>query len=104
MRFFCAANDAVYEQARATLDAAWGLPNTRGTVTCISPVEKALRYRDGRPMVAVSEEWCGWNPADALLPSLLSSGAVTEITAEQYWAAVDPVAPVGSLFEPESAA
>jgi hypothetical protein len=84
MRFFRAATDEVYEQARATLDAAWGLPNDKGTVTCISPIATAPRGSDGRPMVAVSDEWCEWPPADALLPQLIAGGAVAEISEADY--------------------
>ena len=84
MRFFVAATDAVYEQARLTLDAAWGLPNDKGTETCIAPISLAPRDAAGRPMVAVSDEWCEWEPADTLLPQLLESGAVEEITEAAY--------------------
>ena len=88
MRFFAAANDGVYEQARLTLDAAWGLPNGRGTDTCIPTVNAAPRDEAGRPMVAVSEEWCEWEPANTLLPQLIGSGAVEEVGSEVYAAAI----------------
>ena len=84
MRFFRAATDASYEQARLTLDAAWGLPNDKGTDTCIAPISLAPRDSAGRPMVAVSDEWCQWEPADTLLPQLLASGAVSEISEADY--------------------
>ena len=84
MRFFRAATDAVYEQARLTLDAAWRLPNDKGTETCIAPIALAPRDAAGRPMVAVSNEWCEWEPADTLLPQLLASGAVAEISEAEY--------------------
>jgi hypothetical protein len=84
MRFLRAATDEVYEQARATLDAAWGLPNDKGTVTCIAPIAIAPRDSSGRPMVAVSDEWCEWHPADTLLPQLIEGGAVAEISEDEY--------------------
>jgi hypothetical protein len=84
MRFFSAATDAVYEQARLTLDTAWGLPNDKGTATCIAPIWLAPRDAAGRPMVAVSDDWCDWEPTDALLPQLLASGAVIEIGEADY--------------------
>lgn len=84
MRFFRAATDAVYEQARRTLDAAWGLPNDRGTETCIAPISLAPRDAAGCPMVAVSDEWCQWEPAGTLLPQLIASGAVAEISEADY--------------------
>jgi hypothetical protein len=89
MRYFTAASDEVYEQARLALDAAWGLPNEVGTQTCILPVSAAPHLGD-RPMVAVADEWCGWPPADTLLPQLISSGAVEEIDAATYHAVVNP--------------
>jgi hypothetical protein len=84
MRHFRAVTDEVYEQARLMLDAAWGLPNDKGTATCISPIDIAPRDSAGCPMVAVSNEWCEWPPADTLLPQLLASGAVTEISEADY--------------------
>jgi hypothetical protein len=84
MRYFRAATDDVYEQARLGLDAAWGLPNDKGTVTCIPPASIAPRDDMGRIMLAVSEEWCEWSPADTLLPQLLASGAVAEISEADY--------------------
>jgi len=85
MRFFAATSEA-YETARATLDAAWGLPDGL-TTTCYLPVQYALRRADGRALLGVNDEFCTWEPASTLLPQLLASGAVEEITAEQYQAA-----------------
>lgn len=84
MRFFRAETDAAYEQARLTLDEAWGLPNNKGTATCIAPVLLAPRDSEGRAMVAVSSDWCEWEPADTLLPHLLAIGAVAEISEADY--------------------
>lgn len=89
-RFFSAASDAVYEQTRATLDAAWGLPNSLGTQTCFCPVGQAPRDVGGRPLVAVHAEWCGWPPADTMLPQLLASGAVQELTQSAYQSVTHP--------------
>jgi hypothetical protein len=86
MRYFRAAADAVYEQARLALDAAWGLPNDKGTVTCIPPISLVPRDTNGKPMVAVSEDWCGWPPADTLLPQMIDAGAVDEISQADYQA------------------
>jgi hypothetical protein len=84
MKYLRAATDDVYEQARLALDAAWGLPNDKGTDTCISPISIAPRDINGRPMVAVSEEWCEWPPADELLPELIQGGVVAEISEADY--------------------
>jgi hypothetical protein len=84
-RYF-AADEQTYEQMRATLDAAWGLPNDKATVTCMAPLATAPRHPSGDVVVGVLPEWCEWEPASTLLPQLLASGAVTEITAADYFA------------------
>jgi hypothetical protein len=84
VRFFrCDGGDDVYEQTRLSLDAAWGHPNA-GIVTCIDPANVAPRDQKGRILLGVNDEFCGWQPASAMLAQLLASGAVTEITAGQY--------------------
>lgn len=89
-RFF-RGDAATYEQIRATLDAAWELPNDRGTVTCIAPAATAPTDSQGRVMLAVAAEFATWEPAATLLPELLASGAATEITEAQYRAALPQV-------------
>ena len=93
-RFF-ASSPEVYETIRTTLDAAWGLPDNKGTTTCLRPAADIGSPRDetGRVVVAVLSEWCGWEPAATLLPQLLASGAVEEIDAATYQAAVQPQEP-----------
>lgn len=89
MRYFrCESGDALYEQVRTTLDAAWGKPNDRGSVTCIEPAATAPRDAQGRIVLAVREEFCAYSVASDLLPGLLANGDVSEITAEQYAACV----------------
>lgn len=88
MRFFAAAT-AVYEQARQTLDAAWGLPNELGTVTCIDPAAVAPRDSQGRIVLAVPESFCEFTVAVDLLPQLLAAGVVEEIDEAAYRAAFD---------------
>ena len=88
MRFF-AASESVYEQARATLDAAWGHPTADGlTLTCIDPAAVAPRDAQGRIVLAVDDSFCAYSVAAELLPQLLASGAVEEIDRETYMAAV----------------
>lgn len=85
MRYFrCEAGDALYEQVRATLDAAWGKPNASGSVTCIEPAATAPRDAQGRIVLAVHDEFCTYSVAVDLLPELIASGSVSEITATQY--------------------
>lgn len=75
--------DAFYEDVRATLDAAWGLPDAV-TVTCIDPAAVAPRDDAGRIVLCVHEAWCEYTVAVDMLPDLLSQGAVAEITREEY--------------------
>jgi hypothetical protein len=88
MRFFRAAS-AVYEQARAALDAAWGHPTADGrTLTCIQPAATAPRDAQGRVLLAVDDSFCAYTVAVDLLPQLLAIGAVEEIDAATYRAAI----------------
>ncbi len=88
MRYFRTASDEVYEQARATLDAAWGHPNeATKTVTCIDPAAVAPRDSEGRIVLAVSESFTQYSVAVDLLPQLLAAGAVEEIDEATYRAA-----------------
>jgi hypothetical protein len=86
MRFF-RATEAVYEQARLTLDAAWG---HIAPTTCIDPAAVAPRDSQGRIVLAVNDEFCDYSVAVDLLPQLLASGAVQEIDAATYDAAANP--------------
>lgn len=82
------STEAVYESVRQSLDAAWGLPNALGTATCIEPAATAPRDTSGRIVLAVKEEFCTFTVAADLLPQLLASGAVQEISEATYRAAV----------------
>lgn len=90
MRFFRAASDATYEGVRLSLDAAWGHPKP-GAVTCFDPAAVAPRDSRGRLVLAVSDAFCEMDHAAAVLPDLISSGAVTEIDAAAYWDGRDGV-------------
>lgn len=92
MRFFRTESEAVYEQARLALDAAWGFPNA-GTLTCIDSASVAPRDAQGRIVLAVKDEFCAYSVASELLPQLLASGAVEEIDRDTYTAAVNKDAP-----------
>jgi hypothetical protein len=85
MRFLRTADAALYESIRLQLDAAWGHPTPdRRTVTCFDPAAVAPRDTSGRLLLAVNEEFTTWEPAATLLPQLLASGAVEEITEAAY--------------------
>lgn len=84
-RYFRCASDEVYEQARLTLDAAWGIQPPQ---TCIEPAATAPRDADGRIVLAVNEEFCGYPAAAEMLPKLLASGVVDEIDEATFRAAL----------------
>jgi hypothetical protein len=89
-RFFRTSDADLYELIRLQLDAAWGHPTPDGqTLTCIAPAAFAPRDEDGLILLAVNEEFATWEPAASMLPQLLASGAVEEITAAEY----QPVSP-----------
>jgi hypothetical protein len=90
MKFYrCLAGDAAYEQVRSSLDAAWGHPTPSGlTVTCIEPAATAPRDGQGRIVLAVHDEFVEFPAAAAVLPDLLASGVVDEISEATYAAAV----------------
>lgn len=85
MRYYrCLAGDATYEAVRLTLDGIWGLPNDKGTPTCIEPATVAPRDLQGRIVVAVNDEFCEYPAVVQILPTLIDTGAVEEITREIY--------------------
>lgn len=85
MRYFRTADAALYESIRLQLDAAWGHPTPDGkTLTCFDPAAVAPRDSSGRVLLAVNDEFCTYEAVAAVLPSLFASGAVEEITAEDY--------------------
>lgn len=90
MRFF-RADAQTYEAVRRSLDASWMLPDETGTTTCFAPIDKAPKDLNGLPVLAVHDHFCEYEAVAAVLPGLLSSGAVTEITEDQYFAALPQV-------------
>lgn len=78
----------MYEEIRAQLDQAWGHGPGTGTLTCYAPIEDAPRDKDGKALLAVRVEFCQYEAVAAVLPGLLESGAVSEITRAEYLAAV----------------
>lgn len=88
-RFFVAASDAACEQVRGALNAAWGLPDGK-TETCFLPASKLPHDAQGRPMLAVDAPFCDLPAVADVLPGVIDSGAVWEITRQQYDAALPP--------------
>jgi hypothetical protein len=90
-RFFrVLASDETYEAARLALDAEWGLPDDKGTQTCISPAAASMRDTQGRIVLGLDAEFCQFPAAALMLPQLLASGAVAEIDEATYLASLPP--------------
>lgn len=95
MRCFRTASESLYESIRLQLDTAWGHPNAETkTITCFDPAAVAPRDKAGRLLLAVNDEFATWEPASTLLPQLLASGAVEEITEAEYRAAIQTPEPL----------
>lgn len=89
MRYFRTADAELYEAIRSQLDAAWGHPTADGkTLTCIDPVEVAPRDGLGNVLLAVRDEFVGYEPAASLVPRLLATKDVEEISEAVFGAAV----------------
>ena len=85
-RFF-RSTDAVYDAIRSQLDEAYGYPNAETkTLTSITPAADALHDAQGRVYLAIAADYCDYNLPAELLPQLLSSGAVEDITEADYLA------------------
>lgn len=78
------STDEVYEAIRLQLDFAWGHGPGTGTVTCYEPAATAPHDDQGRVLLAVYAEFCEYEAVAAVLPELLTSGAVEEIDEATY--------------------
>jgi hypothetical protein len=87
------ATVAVYEAARAQMDAARGLPS-RGQITSFDPADIAPRDSDGLVLLALRSSDTTATGAQDLLSQLLSSGAVEEIAESEYQAAIQTPDPL----------
>lgn len=85
-RFFRAA-EVVCESVRVQLNEAWGLPS-QGQVSCFAAAPDAPRDANGKCLLAVPQEFCEYEAVATVLPDLIASGSVAEITEAEYWAAV----------------
>jgi len=75
---------AAYERTRLWLDARLGYGPGTGTMTCVAPLEAAPRSAAGRVLLAVWDFLVNVDAVAAVLPSLLASGVVQEITRAEY--------------------
>lgn len=94
MRFFRTSDENLYESVRLQLDAAWGHPDQM-TATCFDPLPVAARDAQGRVLLGVNDEFCGYSVAVEMLPQLLSLGLIEEISKDEYQATV-----VASMQQP----
>lgn len=84
VRYF-RSDAATYESVRAQLDAAYGYPNAQTkTETAIPPAAKLPSDSRGRVYLVISEYYCNFILPAELLPQLIASGSVEELTATQY--------------------
>lgn len=67
---------------RQQLDAAWGHGPGSGTDTCYA-TDPTLDL-NGMALLAVRKEFCAYTVASEMLPALLSSGMVEELTETAY--------------------
>lgn len=84
MRYF-RAQPSVYATVCSQLDAAYGYPNAATKTERTLPLASDLPLdKQGRVYLAISSEYCDFILPEQMLPNLLSSGAVEEITAADY--------------------
>lgn len=75
---------AVYSSIAQQLDAAYGYPNAETlTERALPPVESLPTDSQGRVYLTVESAFCDYVLPSQLLPELLESGAVEELTQEE---------------------
>lgn len=82
MRFF-RADPATYSAVLDGINDAWGLP-ANGQEAAFAPASQAPADAEGLLYLAVWDFFCEYDAVAAVLPGLIASGAVEEITAAQY--------------------
>jgi hypothetical protein len=82
----------VYTGVCSQLDAAYGYPNAETKTERALPLPEELPAdAQGRVYLAISQEYCDYILPSEMLPQLLASGAVEEVTAAVYEALLPPV-------------
>jgi hypothetical protein len=90
MRYF-RSTPAVYTGVCSQLDAAYGYPNAETKTERALPLPEELPAdAQGRVYLAISAAYCDYILPSEMLPQLLASGAVEEVTAAVYEALVPP--------------
>lgn len=88
MRYFRSTPD-VYNSICSQLDAAYGYPNAETKTQRTLPVVSDLPAdAAGRVYLPISADYCEYVLPSQLLPQLLASGAVEEISEAEYRAAL----------------
>ena len=88
MKYFRSTPD-VYAAICSRLDAAYGYPNAETkTLRTLPLVADLPADAAGRVYLAISSEYCDYVLPSELIPQLLASGAVQEITEAEYRAAL----------------
>ena len=86
MRYF-RTTPAVYAGICSQLDAAYGYPNSDTKTERALPLASGLPADgQGRVYLAVDAAYCDYILPGQMLPDLLASGAVEELTEAQYLA------------------
>jgi len=89
MQRFFKSSPAVYSGVLANLDAAWGFPK-QGFSHCFLPLNYAPQS-GGFAFLAIQSADADMEPAASMLPDLLASGQVVEVTAADYRAAMPEI-------------
>jgi len=75
----------VAESVRAALDAAWNYPNAETqTATAFRPADKLPTDAQGHVYLRIADRYCDYEAVAAMLPDLLASGVVEEISEAEY--------------------
>lgn len=82
-RFF-RSNENIYEAIRLQLDSIWGHGPGTGTDTCYEPAITAPRDNNGLLLLAVHEDFCEYEAVANILPNLLATRQIEEITEQDY--------------------
>lgn len=90
MRYF-RSTPAVYALICQQLDAAYGYPNPDTLTLRTLPLASDLPTdSQGQLYLAISAEYCDYNLPSEMLPQLIASGAVEELSAAEYEAVLPP--------------
>ena len=91
MRYF-RSTPAVYTGVCSQLDAAYGYPNAETKTERALPLPEELPAdAQGRVYLAILQEYCDYILPSEMLPQLLASGAVNEVSEAEYRALLPPL-------------